>query len=48
MEKDIILAGGMRTPFGDYGKSLKDIIGTDLATHAASACLNDLTCPRLR
>ncbi|MEZ0150755.1 MAG: acetyl-CoA C-acyltransferase [Candidatus Reddybacter sp.] len=42
MEKEIILAGGMRTPFGDYGKSLKDIIGTDLATHAASACLDDL------
>jgi len=42
VEKEIILAGGMRTPFGDYGKSLKDIIGTDLATHAASACLDDL------
>lgn len=45
MEKEIILAGGMRTPFGDYGKSLKDITGTDLATHAASACLNDLNLP---
>jgi len=40
--KEIILAGGKRTPFGDYGKSLKDVVGTDLATHAASACLSDL------
>ena len=42
MGKEIILAGGKRTPFGDYGKSLKDVVGTDLATHAASACLSDL------
>ena len=25
MTREIILAGGMRTPFGDFGKSLKDI-----------------------
>lgn len=25
MTREIILAGGMRTPFGDFGKSLRDI-----------------------
>jgi len=39
MTDEVILAGGKRTPFGDFGKSLKDIPGTDLAEHAASACL---------
>ncbi|MEQ9397089.1 thiolase family protein [Haliea sp.] len=42
MKNEIILAGGMRTPFGDFGKSLKDISGTELAAHAAKACLDDL------
>lgn len=40
MTKDIILAGGMRTPFGDFGKSLKDIPLVDLGAHAAKACLD--------
>ncbi|MBI4968653.1 MAG: thiolase family protein [Rhodospirillales bacterium] len=36
---DIILAGGMRTPFGDFGRSLKDVPLSTLGTHAAKACL---------
>ena len=39
---DIILAGGKQTPFGDFGKSLKDIEGDKLAAHAATACLADI------
>lgn len=39
-EKEIVLAGGMRTPFGDFGKSLKDVPLTALGIHAAKACLN--------
>lgn len=36
---EIVLAGGMRTPFGDFGRSLKGVELTELAIHAASACL---------
>lgn len=39
MTQDIFLCAGKRTPFGDFGKSLKDIEGTDLAIHAARATL---------
>jgi acetyl-CoA C-acetyltransferase len=42
MSREIVLAGGKRTPFGDYGKSLKDIEGNKLGEHAASACLEDV------
>lgn len=42
MNNEIVLAGGMRTPFGDFGKSLKDIPGPALATHAAKACIEGL------
>jgi len=38
-EVDVVLAAGQRTPFGDFGKSLKDIPMTDLATHAAKATI---------
>lgn len=41
MAQEIVLAGGKRTPFGDFGKSLKDIPLTTLATHAAKACVED-------
>ena len=34
---DVILAAGMRTPFGDFGKSLKDMALADLGVHAARA-----------
>ena len=39
MTREIILAGGMRTPFGDFGKSLRDIPLADLGIHATKACL---------
>ena len=39
MQSEIILAGGMRTPFGDFGKSLKDIPLAELGIHATKACL---------
>ncbi|MDP6342506.1 MAG: acetyl-CoA C-acyltransferase, partial [Alphaproteobacteria bacterium] len=39
MQPDIILAAGQRTAFGDFGRSLKDIPLTAMATHAARACL---------
>lgn len=37
--KDVFLCHGRRTPFGDFGKSLKAIPGTDLAIHAAKSAL---------
>jgi len=40
MQQEIILAGGMRTPFGDFGKSLKDIPLAGLGIHATKACLD--------
>jgi acetyl-CoA C-acetyltransferase len=39
---DVVLAGGKRTPFGDYGKSLKDIPLAKLGAHAVRACLGEL------
>lgn len=36
---EIVLAGGMRTPFGDFGGSLKEFELTALAVQAATACL---------
>lgn len=39
MAKEIVLAGGKRTPFGDFGKSLKSIPLTQLGIHAAKATL---------
>ena len=41
MAKEIVIAGGKRTPFGDFGKSLKDISLSALATHAAKASADD-------
>ena len=41
MAKEIVIAGGKRTPFGDFGKSLKDIPLSALATHAAKASADD-------
>ncbi|MEO1062130.1 MAG: thiolase family protein [Actinomycetota bacterium] len=37
---EVVLCGGKRTPFGDFGKSLKDVAGTDLGVHAAVATLD--------
>ena len=39
MTREIVLAGGMRTPFGDFGKSLKDVPLAALGIHATTACL---------
>ena len=36
---DIVLAAGVRTPFGDFGKSLHEVPLTDLAAHAAKASI---------
>lgn len=41
MAQEIVLAGGKRTPFGDFGKSLREIPLSALATHAAKACVED-------
>ncbi|MEM8902545.1 MAG: thiolase family protein [Actinomycetota bacterium] len=38
---EIVLCGGRRTPFGDFGRSLKDVTGTDLGVHAAVATLDE-------
>ena len=37
MPRDVILAAGVRTAFGDFGGSLKDVAMTDLGAHAAKA-----------
>ncbi len=39
MDQEIVLAGGMRTPFGDFGKSLREVPLTALGVHAAKASL---------
>jgi len=36
---EIVLAGGMRTPFGDFGKSLRDVPLVELGAHAARAAI---------
>ncbi|MBH69132.1 MAG: acetyl-CoA C-acyltransferase [Rhodospirillaceae bacterium] len=41
MNQEIVIAGGKRTPFGDFGKSLKEMPLSTLATHAANASLED-------
>ena len=37
---DVILAAGARTPFGDFGKSLKDVPLAALGVHAVKASLD--------
>lgn len=39
MTQEIVLAAGARTPFGDFGKALRDVPLTDLAAHAARASI---------
>ena len=39
MNKNIVLCAPARTPFGDFGGSFRDTPLTELATHAAKACL---------
>lgn len=37
---NIFLASGVRTPFGDYGKSLKEIPLNAIGTHVVKACIS--------
>lgn len=39
MTPDIVIAGGMRTPFGDFGKSLRDVPLVTLGVHASKAAM---------
>lgn len=48
MREEIVLAGGMRTPFGDFGKSLRDLPLAALGVHAANACLGKAGLPAAR
>ncbi len=38
--EDVILSSGVRTPFGDFGKSLRDVPLSTLGVHVARACLS--------
>lgn len=40
MTREVVLAAGQRTAFGDFGKSLKEVPLTDMAAHAAKASLD--------
>ena len=39
MTTEIVIAAGTRTPLGNYGGSLKAVELTDMAGHAARACV---------
>lgn len=39
---EIVLCGGKRTPFGNFGKSLRDVSGTDLCIHTAKATMRSV------
>ena len=36
---DIVLAAGARTPFGDFGKSLREVPMAEMGVHVVQACL---------
>lgn len=38
--RNIVLAAGARTPFGDFGRSLRDVPLAALGTHAVNACID--------
>lgn len=38
-DTDIVLSSGVRTPFGDFGKSLREVPMAQLGVHVAKACL---------
>lgn len=40
--EDIVLCGGFRTPFGDFGKSLRDVPLSTMGVHATRATLRHL------
>ncbi len=37
--QDIVLSSGVRTPFGDFGQSLRDVPLAELGVHVVKACL---------
>ncbi|MEM6604819.1 MAG: thiolase family protein [Pseudomonadota bacterium] len=39
MTQQVVLCHGIRTPFGDFGRSLVDVPGVELGVHAAKATL---------
>jgi acetyl-CoA C-acetyltransferase len=39
LAREILIAGGMRTPFGDFGKSLRDVPLATLGIHASKAAM---------
>jgi len=41
MTRDIVIAGGKRTAFGDFGRSLKDMPIAELGALSAKACLEE-------
>lgn len=40
--QDVVLCGGVRTPFGDFGKSLREVPLSAMGTHATRAALRRL------
>ena len=38
-DDDIILSSGARTPFGDFGKSLREVPLHQMGVHVVQACL---------
>jgi acetyl-CoA acetyltransferase family protein len=38
--QDIVLSSGARTPFGDFGKSLREVPLSTMGVHAVTACLS--------
>lgn len=38
-DSDIVLSSGVRTPFGDFGRSLREVPLSALGVHVAKACL---------
>jgi acetyl-CoA C-acetyltransferase/acetyl-CoA acyltransferase 2 len=44
-EKEVVILGAKRTPFGTFGGALKDLTATDLAVHAAKAALAQAGAP---
>jgi acetyl-CoA C-acetyltransferase/acetyl-CoA acyltransferase 2 len=44
-QKDVVILGAKRTPFGTFGGTLKDLSATDLAVHASRAALAQAGAP---
>jgi acetyl-CoA acyltransferase 2 len=44
-QKDVVILGAKRTPFGTFGGALKDLSATDLAVHASRAAMAQAGAP---